>query len=71
MLADLRRKLSVKADIVYFAAIGCIIIVVSLVIQPRYSYAFYVLLCLEATKKKDRSPLLTRSPIRRPELQHA
>jgi len=70
VILALRRKLSLNADIIYFAAIGCIIMAISLVIQPRYFYAFYVLLCLQAAHTES-SPTSVFSPTRQTEFLHA
>jgi hypothetical protein len=43
-----KRMFSVRSDLVYFAMLGWIIMSVSMVIQPRYIYFAYVLLCLQA-----------------------
>jgi hypothetical protein len=45
-----KRSLSLRSDLVYFAMIGCILMAISLVIQPRYFYFVYVLLCLQAAE---------------------
>ena len=45
-----RRRFSVRYDLIYFAVLGFIIMAVSLVIQPRYMYFAYVLLCLQAAE---------------------
>lgn len=44
----LRRRFRLRNDLMYFAILGSIIIAQSLVVQPRYFYFIYVLLCLEA-----------------------
>lgn len=54
-LLVLRRRLSLKSDLVYFCAVGCVIMAISLVIQPRYFYFIYVLLCLKAAERKSES----------------
>lgn len=51
-----RRRLTVSEDLTYFAFLGWIIMSIALVIQPRYIYFAYVLLCLEATRISDCSP---------------
>lgn len=48
MILARRRGSALRSDILYFAFFGCIIMSVSLVIQPRYFYFAYVLMCLEA-----------------------
>jgi hypothetical protein len=45
-----RRLLTLKANAVYFAAMGCILMASAMVIQPRYFYFVYVLLCLQAAR---------------------
>jgi hypothetical protein len=46
----LKRGFSLRSDLIYFAMLGCIIMAVSLVIQPRYFYFAYVLLSLQASR---------------------
>jgi len=67
----MKRRLTLRSDFIYFGAIGSVLIAQSLVVQPRYFYFVYILLCLEAAQKKSRSSSLAPSPIRQPELQHA
>lgn len=45
-----KRMLSTKNDLVYLAAIGWVVMAIALVIQPRYFYLSYILLCLRATQ---------------------
>jgi hypothetical protein len=45
-----KRLFKIGTDSIYFAAIGWIIMAISLVIQPRYFYFAYVLLCLQAAQ---------------------
>jgi hypothetical protein len=45
-----KRRLTISEDLTYFAFLGWIIMAVALVIQPRYIYFAYVLLCLEAAR---------------------
>lgn len=47
-----RRSFATRSEIMYFAFFGCIIMSISLVIQPRYFYFVYVLLCLQAAHPK-------------------
>ena len=49
-----KRSLTLKSDVIYFAAIGSIMMAIALVVQPRYFYFVYVLLCIEASKKSNR-----------------
>jgi hypothetical protein len=54
-----KRTLSARFEVIYLAMIGCILMAVSLVIQPRYFYFVYVLLSLQAAQPETR-PLSTR-----------
>jgi len=61
-LLFIRRSFSLKSDAIYFAAIGSVVMAIALVIQPRYFYFVYVLLCIEASKKVSFSSLASRMP---------
>lgn len=52
---------SIRSDLVYLAAITSIVMSVSLVIQPRYFYVVYVLLCMEATRREPRDGWIRNS----------
>lgn len=45
-----KRAFTLRSDLIYFAMIGCIFMAVSLVIQPRYFYFVYIVLCLQAAQ---------------------
>ncbi|MFP5231720.1 MAG: hypothetical protein ACLGQX_03710 [Acidobacteriota bacterium] len=47
-----RRAFTFKSDLIYLATIGAIIMGISLVVQPRYFYCVYVVLCLKASLPK-------------------
>lgn len=51
-----KRRLTVRSDIIYFAMLGCIIMAISLIVQPRYFYIPYVLFCLRAAQMDARKP---------------
>lgn len=53
ILLWLRRAMSLKNDCIYFAAIIAIVMSVSFVVQPRYFYASYALLCVEASRVRE------------------
>jgi hypothetical protein len=57
----IRRQLRLRNDLIYFAAIGSVIIAQSLVVQPRYFYFVYVLLCVQAAHNGSTGPSLDRS----------
>jgi hypothetical protein len=67
----MKRTLSLRHDIVYFATVGCIMMGISLVIQPRYFYFVYVLLCLQAAQPGMGRPLDVPWRGRRPEIANA
>lgn len=46
-----RRRMQLNSSIVYYAALIAITMSVSVVIQPRYFYGMYALLCLEAARR--------------------
>jgi hypothetical protein len=47
-----KHALSLRSDLVYLAMIGSVLMSVSLVIQPRYFYFVYILLCLKAAESQ-------------------
>lgn len=47
-----KRALTLQSDLIYFALLGCIVMAISLVVQPRYFYFVYVVLCLQAALPK-------------------
>jgi hypothetical protein len=49
VILAIKRGFSLRSDLIYLAMLGCIVMAVSLVIQPRYFYFAYVLLCLQAS----------------------
>jgi hypothetical protein len=46
-----QRRLTLRSSIIYYAALIGITMSISVVIQPRYFYGMYVLLCLEAARR--------------------
>jgi hypothetical protein len=60
-----KRALTLRSDLIYFALLGSIIMAISLVVQPRYFYFIYVVLCLQASLSRSTrvsgSVLLPRS----------
>lgn len=50
-----KRALTLRSDLIYFALLGCIVMAISLVVQPRYFYFVYVVLCLKAALPKSSS----------------
>jgi hypothetical protein len=46
-----QRRLTLRSSVIYYASLIAITMSISVVIQPRYFYGFYVLLCLEAARR--------------------
>jgi hypothetical protein len=67
----LRRKITVHSDILYFALLGCIVMAIALVIQPRYFYFAYVLFCLQAAHGEDIVRMVSLQPNPHRELENA
>lgn len=61
-----KRLLTIRSSIIYLSILGASLMAVALVIQPRYFYFIYVLLCLQAAhpsaKKSARVLILNRPP---------
>ena len=49
-----RHLLTLGSDLIFFCTVGSAIMAVSLVIQPRYFYFIYALLCLQAAQRRRR-----------------
>jgi hypothetical protein len=47
-----RHLLTLRSDLMFFCTVGSAIIAVSLVIQPRYFYFVYALLCVQAAQRR-------------------
>lgn len=58
LIVAAKRQLTLRNDLIYFGAMGAILIAQSLVYQPRYFYFLYVLLCLQAAHKGPRGPAI-------------
>lgn len=58
-----RRAFSVRSDVIYMAALGCLLMAASPVIQPRYFYFVYVLLCVRTAQQKTRRIRFLSLPI--------
>lgn len=46
----LKRRMTMQSDLIYFCALGAVIVAQALVVQPRYFYFIYILLCLQAAR---------------------
>jgi len=62
LIAFGKRLLTLQNDLVYFAAMGAVIMAQSLAVQPRYFYFIYVLICLQVALpgtacKRARAPI--------------
>jgi hypothetical protein len=49
-----RQLLTPRSDLIFFCTVGGAIMAVSLVVQPRYFYFIYALLCLQAAQRRQR-----------------
>ena len=54
-VALIKRSLTLRNDLVYFAAFGSLIVAQSLAVQPRYFQFVYVLICLQIAQQKSES----------------
>jgi hypothetical protein len=70
MIVFVKRQMRLRNDLIYFGAIGSVIIAQSLVVQPRYFYFLYALLCLQAAHREARGPAIAHLP-QHQELVHA
>lgn len=66
-----KRRLTLRNDLLYFGALGSVFVAQALVIQPRYFYWVYVLLCLQAAWEIKGDGLAVHSNPPIGELQHA
>ena len=57
LLLVLQRRLTLRSSIIYYAAVVALTMSIALIIQPRYFYGMYVLLCLEAARRVPASQL--------------
>jgi len=53
VLLATQNRLRLRRDWMYYAAINAVIMSVTLVVQPRYFYSFYVILCFEAARMRE------------------
>lgn len=51
-----KRQLTLRNELVYFGALGSVIVAQALIVQPRYFYFVYILLCLQAAQKGGVAP---------------
>ena len=50
-LTVMKRRFTLQSDFIYLSALGAVIVAQALVVQPRYFYFAYVLLCVQAAHK--------------------
>jgi hypothetical protein len=67
----IKRRLTIRNDLMFLAAIDSVIVAQSMAVQPRYFYSVYILLCLQATLKGDRIWCGIRLPDAQLEILHA
>jgi hypothetical protein len=63
LILVMRHLLTLRNDIIYFCTLGGALMAVSLVIQPRYFYFIYALLCLQAAQRRRRHVACTGTPL--------
>ena len=47
-----KRRWTLRSDLLYFGALGSVMIAQALVVQPRYYYFIYALLCVQVAQKE-------------------
>jgi hypothetical protein len=62
LIAATKRILTLRNDIIYFGALGSVIIAQSLVPQPRYFYFLYIMLCLQIAQKDSKTTSVALFP---------
>lgn len=62
-----RHLLTLRSDLIFFCTVGSAIMAVSLVIQPRYFYFVYALLCLQAAQRRRRRVASAGASLGQPE----
>ncbi len=53
----IQRRLTLRSSIIYYAATIAITMSIAVIIQPRYFYGVYIMLCLEAARRIQRTQL--------------
>jgi hypothetical protein len=54
-VAAIKRRLTLRNDLIYFAVFGALLVAQSLSVQPRYFQFIYILLCLQIAQLKPES----------------
>jgi hypothetical protein len=65
-LLILERRFRLRSNFVYFACLSAIFMSTSPVIQPRYFFGVYVVLCVEAARRWRRPRPIARAMVRVP-----
>lgn len=66
-----RRQLNLQNDLIYLGALGSVLIAQALVVQPRYFYFAYILLCLQAAQVRESDTAIRIPANFTQELKHA
>jgi hypothetical protein len=66
-----KRQLTLRNDFIYFAALGAVVVAQAQIVQPRYFYFVYVLLCLQVASQNSSVPSLSFSSGSHKEIVHA
>jgi hypothetical protein len=66
-----KRQFTLRNDFICFGLLGAVFVAQAQVVQPRYFYFVYVLLCLQAASEEFSTSYASLWPIRRREIVHA
>jgi hypothetical protein len=58
-----RHLLTLRSDLIFFSMVGGAMMAVSLVIQPRYFYFIYALLCLRAAQRRGKQVAIAKASL--------
>lgn len=58
-----RHLLTLRSDLIFFSIVGAAMMAVSLVIQPRYFYFIYALLCLRAAQRRGKQVAIAEASL--------
>jgi hypothetical protein len=66
-----KRRLSIRNNLIYFAMLGSVVMALAMVVQPRYFYCVYILLCLQVAEAHSESESDVRIPSLHSDTAHA
>jgi hypothetical protein len=65
ILLAMQKRWSLRQDWIYYAVLNAMVMSIALVVQPRYFYSFYAILCLEASRVPNLSERFQRLELRK------